>query len=188
MKKSSNLIALICGLSLIGSGQAQLSEIEKDQKVGFNGSFEISKNAKPVNWLLYTNKTTKSGDFDVELVSSEYVMGKQSLFFDVRECSNIGGRHSPGIAKEIKAQPGETYKISYWVKNTEADFIVKVSGVNAFKKDEGPINNINQTNSNWTKYEHIYTIANNMNRIRFEMNVMTPGKLWIDDVKIVKQP
>lgn len=183
INKIFTLVSIIC---LSNTGYAQMSETETDKSVGFNGGFEFSKNSKPVNWLLYTAKTTKTGDFDIVLDAKDYKSGTQSLYFNIRECSNIGGRYSPGIAQEIEAKPGDKYKISYWVKNINSEFVVKINGVSAFKKDTGPINRSSQTYHEWTQFEHEYTIANKMNRLRIELNILKPGKFWIDEITIDK--
>jgi len=186
MKKISKILFFACIALVTNYSHAQMSETETDQNIDYNGGFEFSKNNKPVNWLLYTAKTTKSGDFDILLDTGEYKAGNQSLHFNVRECSDKGGRFSPGFTQEIEAKPRDRYKISYWVKNSNTDFVIKISGVSAFKKDSGPINRSNQSYSDWKKFEHEYTIANKMNRLRFELNILKPGEFWIDDIQINK--
>jgi len=181
------LLGLFSVFCMNNHSMAQFSEIEKDLDIGFNGGFEISKNSKPVNWLLYTEKTTTSGDFDIILDTKNYKSGQQSLLFNVRGCSNKGGRFSPGMTQEIEVTPGVTYQLSYWIKNVNAEFTIKVSGVSAFKKDVGPIITDNQDYNKWTKFEHEYTVPENMNRLRFEMNILKPGHLWIDEIKVLEK-
>ncbi len=41
-----------------------------------------------------------------------------------------------------------------------------------------------ETIDTWQQFEHIYTIAEKMNAIRFEMNILQPGTFWIDDIEI----
>ena len=166
MKNISKILSFVCIAFMTQIGHAQISETETDRNNDYNGGFEFSKNNKPVNWHLYTANTTKSGDFDIILDTKEYKAGTQSLHFNVRECSDKGGRFSPGFTQEIEVKPRDRYKISYWVKNSNTDFVIRISGVSAFKKDSGPINRLHETYSEWKKFEHEYTIANKMNRLR----------------------
>ncbi len=45
--------------------------------------------------------------------------------------SPTGGWHSPGLSQEYKAIPGETYMVSFWVKNDGSEFVVRIGGVSA---------------------------------------------------------
>ena len=69
-----------------------------DDKAGFNGSFEEEKNGVPINWITYTSKTAKYANFRLYFDEKDMKDGKQSLRFDVTNCSDKGGRLSPGIA------------------------------------------------------------------------------------------
>lgn len=161
-----------------------MSVLIEDKSKGFNGSFEHSQSQLPVNWQIYNSETVPSGDFDIILDNSTFKDGRQSLKFIVRECSNTGGWHSPGIAKEISGKPGDVYSVSFWTKNQGSEFIAQVAGVSAFKGYHQTIVKSAEENSDWKYYEYSYVIPENMKAIRFEMNVLQEGTLWIDDVKI----
>ena len=111
----------------------KMSETYTDPEAGLNGGFEIEQNGLPVNWMLYTPNTVSDASFNIILDTENYVEGKQSLLFDVRECSSIGGRMSPGFTNEfseIGQFAGEgTYLLSFQLKNTGAQVSVEAGAV-----------------------------------------------------------
>ena len=125
------IVALLAG-GFFRSFKAK-SESVLDKSVGMNGSFEITKSGLPVNWLIYTQKTISTGDYDFIIDSEQYKSGTQSLKFVVRTCSPDGGWHSPGFSQEYDAIPGTVYKVNFWVKNEGAEFRVKVGGITGDK-------------------------------------------------------
>jgi hypothetical protein len=164
------------------------SESTRDDSAGLNGSFEHAADGLPANWLLYTPRTAGSGDFDIAVDPTESKDGAQSLRFQVRECSARGGRFSPGISTEYAATPGDTYKVSFWIKNSGSEFAVKIRGVSAFDGQDGPMVNSRETTDTWQRFERTYTIPPTMRALRFEMNVLRPGRVWIDDIRIERVP
>ncbi len=129
-----NEIALAVAISAIVflGGCSPMSKTYYDAAAGMNGSFEVTKSGLPVNWLLFTPETVENSDFDLIIDSSEYKDGKQSLKFLVRKCDAQGEWYSPGFCKEYEAVPGESYVISFWVKNNGCEFFIKIGGVSAF--------------------------------------------------------
>ena len=150
-----------------------------------NGSFEVLESGLPVNWSIYTPKTIPTGDYDLVIDTSEFKEGNQSLKFVVRECSSRGGWHSPGLFQEYKATPGEAYRVSFWVQNDGSEFVIGIEGVSAQSgQGEYTIVKSKETTDAWQQYEHIYTLAEKMNALHFELNILQPGAFWIDDIKI----
>ena len=45
----------------------------------------------------------------------------------------------------------------------------------------------NDTIPDWKKFEFEFTFNEDLDRFRFELNILTPGTLWIDDVQLVKK-
>jgi hypothetical protein len=181
------VFTLLISAIVLLSGCSPMSELIRDETAGMNGSFEATKSGLPVNWLLYTPKTVKNSDFDLIIDSIVYKDGKQSLRFLVRSCSTIGGWHSPGFCKEFEAIPGASYVISFWVKNAGTLFSVIIGGVSVF---DGKYDNIIKSSENlesWKYFKYAYTmpIGEKFNRIRFELNVLSAGSFWIDDIIIV---
>jgi hypothetical protein len=161
-----------------------MSESVLDDSVGMNGGFEITESGLPVNWLVYTPATIPTGDYDLVIDTVEYKGGKQSLKFEVRDCSSVGGWRSPGFSKEYDATAGTTYTVGLWVKNDGAAFLAKVGGVSAFEGEYEMIVQSSDTISTWRHYEHAYTMPAEFDRLRLEVNVLGPGTFWIDEVTI----
>jgi hypothetical protein len=162
-----------------------MSESEIDKSKGLNGSFESFKNGLPINWLVYTSQSTSTGQFKIEADTVNKKAGHQSLYFQVEKCSNRGGHYSPGIAQEIEVKAGTTYHIQCWVKQFHSNCRLTLSSVDV--KHASSIQTIECTNQNndWNLIEFDYQIPQNMNRLRFEFNVLSPGECWIDDVQVI---
>jgi hypothetical protein len=161
-----------------------MSERVEDKQAGMNGSFEHVISGLPSNWLLYTPKTVPEGDFELVIDTTEYKEGRQSLKFVVRKCSPNGGWYSPGFCNEMPAQPGNTYRISFWVKNQDSRFLVRISGINPSSGQYETIVKSDELIDSWKLFEYNYTIPEKMNSIRFELNILQPGIFWIDDLRI----
>lgn len=176
------------GLIFTTACMGQMSESYHNPKVGFNGGFEVIQNNLPVNWLVYTQHTTKEGQFSIQSDSSVYFAGKKSLRLDIEKCSDKGGRFSPGIAQELKVNAGETYEIKARIRNQDTKFTLHASAVNAFH--HGPIVDLVSLSSGneWIEYRTSIQIPEKMESLRLELNVLSPGNLWIDDVQINRIP
>ncbi|MDI9320245.1 MAG: carbohydrate binding domain-containing protein [Phycisphaerales bacterium] len=161
-----------------------MSESIENKEIGFNGSFELTKNNLPLNWLVNTVKTTGDGDFSILVDDANAKEGKQSLHFSVLKCSEKGGRFSPGIAQEIPAQAGQSYKLSFWVKNQASTFSITINGVNALEQQEGASIKSADTINEWKMYEMSYTMDTPMKRLRLIVAVLSPGNFWIDDIRV----
>jgi hypothetical protein len=168
------------------SGCNQFSEEIRDKTAGMNGSFEITKSGLPVNWLVYTPETVPKGDFDIIIDTTESKDGKQSLKFLVRECSPVGGWWSPGFCNEYPANPGNIFRISFWIKNQESEFLIQIGGVSTSQGEYDTIVKSQETFDTWQLYEYYYTIPEKMKAIRIELNILQPGTFWIDNIKIEK--
>ncbi len=183
--KRNRLIAIPAALA--GSlvlGCDRLSESVSDESAGMNGGFEITRNGLPVNWLVYTPATIPSGDYDLVIDTVDYREGKQSLKFVVRECSPTGGWHSPGFSQEFEAEAGTTYRVGVWVKNQGSRFRAKVGGVSAFEGEYATIVESSDSLPDWRHYEHSFVMPEEFDRLRLEVNVLSPGTFWIDDIRI----
>jgi hypothetical protein len=151
-----------------------MSESIYDKTVGVNGSFEVTEKGLPVNWLVYTPKTIPKVDYDLILDSIDCIDGNQSLKFAIRDWSPTGGWHSPGLAQEYEATPGEQYNISFWAKNMGCEFLVKVGGVSAFEGENDIIVNSKEEISTWKYFEYQYAmpLEEEFDRIRFDLNIL----------------
>lgn len=182
VSRINHILTLIACLTICGCGK--LSETVHDEMAGMNGSFEVSRDGLPVNWLVYSPRTIPTGDYDLIFDTDEHKDGKQSLRFLVRDCSSDGGWRSPGLAQEIEAIPGEMYRISFWAKNDGAEFRVKIGAVSAFEGQTETIVSSKEGLETWKLFEYEYEMPAEFNRIRFELNILGPGSFWIDDLRI----
>ncbi len=183
LKHGVFMIALV----VLGSCTSQMSQSVMDKKAGLNGGFELVKNGLPVNWLCYTQLTTGSGDFDIYANEADKTEGKQSLTIDVRTCSDKGGRFSPGLAKEFEVIPGETYVITFKVKQTTTQTKITLNAVAAIRKSDDLIIRLKEPITDWQTLSYEYKVPASMPRIRFEISVLKPGIFQIDEVTIRKK-
>lgn len=150
-----------------------------------NGGFETLKNGLPVNWYYYSMKKESKGEFDLISDSILFKEGKRSLKFQVRACESIGGWRSPGFFEEFKVVPGETYKVSFWVNNQGCDYKVSVS--TGMQGNPGPGKTIvrtKETDAEWKYIEYSFSIPLSNDNIRFEVNILSPGTIRFDDIRI----
>lgn len=176
------------GLIFTTACMAQMSESVMDSNAGLNGGFEVFQKQLPVNWLVYTQKTVKEGKFTISSDTNVYFEGKKSLHFNVENCSNKGGRFSPGIAQEIPVNVGESYEISARIKSNASAFVIKSSAVNAFNHSAETILQKNEAKEEWTLYKATLKIPEKMERLRVELTVLSGGELWVDGIQINKLP
>ncbi|HCS20332.1 MAG TPA: hypothetical protein DIW47_07190 [Bacteroidetes bacterium] len=190
MKTRHMLFCITClftSIFTLSCNKNNMSILIEDKTKEPNGGFEYAKDGIPLNWQVYTSQTTPNGDFEVLLDRINFKEGEQSLNFVVRNCSPTGGWHSPGIAKQIDAKPGEKYRISFWVKNSGSTFRALVSGISATKGESATIVMTGDEIPEWKQYTYSYVVPDKMNALRFEVNVLQAGTFWIDDVRIAKE-
>jgi hypothetical protein len=165
-------------------GCSPLSESIPRPEVGLNGGFEISEQGKPVNWLLYTPSTVPDAEFKLDLDRTRAAEGEQSLHFAVDHCLAEGGWRSPGCATEQPATPGGRYRVSLKLQNTGAQARLRLGGVSAFKDQLETLALPGNTEGTWLELEHELQMPGNMSTLRLELNVLSPGQVWIDEVRI----
>ena len=171
------------------TGCMQMSEKETDESAGVNGGFEVTKNGLPVNWLMYTPNTVPNSDFKIAFDKNIFKEGKQSLMFNVKNCSSTGGRLSPGFTNEfydIGVFEGEAnFILSFWIKNNGTKFQVEAGGVAPYKGDMKVLIESDEQIEDWKYFEYKINVPKDRH-LRMELNVLESGTLWIDDVQIVK--
>ncbi|MBN8705374.1 MAG: hypothetical protein J0L62_05825 [Bacteroidetes bacterium] len=173
-------------LLLLSTGCSQMSESVMDDKTGLNGGFETVVNSLPVNWLVYTEKTIGNGDFDILPDSEDVREGKKSLRFTVRECSAQGGRFSPGVAREMDAVAGSVYRLSIQVKNEGTLYRISAGGVTGETGEVKLLIETSETNSTWTILTFDVPVSADYSRLRFEISILSPGTLRVDDLQVMK--
>jgi len=187
--RAEKLAFIILSFLLTGCNSNPFSLLIESKTAGFNGSFETTQNGLPVNWYIY--KTTfDNGNAELVIDTINPYDGKQSLKFVITKCLSVGGWHSPGIFTEVDCENGSTYQVSFWIKNLGCKYTIKMDcwkgGTEDVNHPEKLITD-NDTIPEWKKFEYEFTFDNDLNRFRFEMNILTPGVLWIDDVRIEKK-
>ena len=177
---------ILCLVTLMG-GCNQMSEKVVDKKAGLNGSFEVSKDGLPVNWLMYTPNTIPDADFKILLDKEIFKEGKQSLKFDVKRCSSLGGLRSPGFTNEFfevgKYRGEGRYKLNLWVKNAGTEFVITAGGVSAMKGNMMTLIKENEQIDDWKLLEYEIDVPKDR-WLRMELNILQPGTFWIDDIRI----
>ena len=166
-----------------------MSEQVSDQSAGLNGGFEIAENGLPVNWLIYTPKTVPDSRFEVALDRDVFKEGRQSLRFQVDKCSAAGGWKSPGFTNEfseIGKFLGEAdYRISFWIRNSGAAFAIAAGGVSAKTGSMRTLMRDNAPTLQWRRFGYRVHVPENQ-WLRMELNILSPGTLWIDNVEITR--
>ncbi|MBO6516890.1 MAG: hypothetical protein JJ975_10105 [Bacteroidia bacterium] len=179
----TNYIFLLVLLSTLVSCK-QLSESTASNDAVLNGSFETIEAGYPVNWNIYSSKTVPEGRFEVLLDSTDPQDGNVCLKFEVDSCSDKGGRFSPGLFSEVETKTGHTYKVSYYIQNAGCKYRVKTgmitnknSQIKTFIRQPG-------RDHEWVRHEHLIKIEQGFDRLRFELNVLSPGSLRLDNISI----
>lgn len=153
----------VCGLIVwceslgIGAGCgacSPLSESVSEPAAGFNGGFEVVRE------------------------------GERALRFDVAACGDEGGRRSPGLAREIGVEPGATYAVSFQVECEGSRWSAAWGGVDAKTGELEPSDTSPCDEGEWRRVEQRYTVPERFGRLRFQFNVLSPGRMWLDDVRI----
>ena len=159
---------------------------EEREALGFNGSFEITSGRLPINWYFYY-PPIRRGQADVSIDTARAVDGKQSVMIVARETDPDGGWRSAGMFQVAPAEPLTTYRVSYWLRNQDATIRVGVVSEQPMESPppEERILTPQETGAaNWQKFETRYTVPAGYDNIRFELNVLEPGTVWIDQVRI----
>lgn len=185
MKKDVLKVILLL-VSVLLSGCKPMSIAIRGDDCKLNGSFEILDDGLPVNWLYYAPETVPNSDFSLISDASEHKDGSRSLKFDIKDCYSIGGWRSPGFFQEFKVIPGETYQVFVSLINTGC--WVKVTVSTGMKGIPGTSETFIATRdkiSDWKRFERLIQIPANNDNLRFEANILSPGTLWFDDIKIL---
>jgi hypothetical protein len=178
-------IFLLPLLLIIMSGCNPYSTQIKGDNNNMNGSFETVKKNLPVNWYFYSPGKVPNSDFDIISDDKEFKEGDKSLKFIVRKCESLGGWHSPGFFQDFNAVRNETYKISFWAINKSCEFqIVLESSVEGTMGTHETVLQTKDSFTEWKYYEFHFKTAPTLDMIRFEANILTPGTIWFDDIKI----
>lgn len=180
-------VAAVAGVVIFGELMSP-STIERDDEAGYNGSFEVVKAELPVNWHVY-DRALDDGDAEIVYDTEDPVDGIQSLGLIVHRADPRGGWGSPGLFQDVEAVAGRSYRVSFWLKNRDCRVRLLIDSEKGESHEpRNPIVEIigpERTGDDvWQRFEYTYTVPENYANIRFEINVLAAGRLWIDDVRI----
>ena len=175
---------LLMSIPFVTGCSGRMSEHYPSAHAGLNGGFEGTQSGYPVNWMLYTPKTVPGADFDLLMDEGEVQSGERSLKVVVRDCSDVGGWRSPGFCRELKAKPGATYKIQFWVKQDSGTFTFQAGGINAKRGDYSEKQIVSESSGSWKQYTYTCKVPEAYERLRLEWNAIQPGQYWIDGLTV----
>jgi hypothetical protein len=176
------IIALLIGVT----GCYTMTVIEKDESAGLNGGFEIVKEGLPVNWFFISPTALKEKVYELMLDTTSFKEGKQSLKFLVHGADSLNIWNNAGMFSPVDAIPGETYQISFWLKNNGCGFTAKVRSENHPLEHDEIIIQSNDNIIDWQFFEYNYRVPSEYDRLGFYLHIWEPGSLWIEDVSIEK--
>ena len=189
---SAILIAATILMVAVPAGCDRFSIREKSESSGFNGSFEIEKSGLPVNWYIYYSPI-RNGDAELSLDSMDAVEGRQSLKFIAHRGDARCGWTTAGLFQVRPAKAKTSYKVSFWLKNQGCRIRLVIDSETADSREpRAPIREIIDAemtgDDTWREFVYTYTVPAHYSNIRFELNVLEPGTLWVDDVRIEPLP
>jgi hypothetical protein len=89
------------------------------------------------------------------------------------------------LTNRIDVAEGDKFKVSFWIKNSGCKFVVKI-GVPGGEMNWKNIVDTKKDLPEWTFFEEDYTVPEHFPFFLFELNILSPGTFWIDDVRIEK--
>lgn len=200
LRVAAGAAIILIAVALIGCNR--FSVMEADESAGFNGGFENVKAGLPVNWYFIGPDLMKNGDVEISLDTEDAIEGKHSLKLLVRRTDPADLWKCPGLFQVLRpAKAKHSYKVSFWLKNQGCSSIsltIRNEGKDHFlglseaeKKDmvEHPpikktLGEEDTATNSWHQFEYTYVVPETDGSIRFELHVMQPGTLWIDDIRI----
>jgi hypothetical protein len=165
---------------------ADFSETLKDAAAGPNTSFELARDGRPLNWSLYTPATTGSNTFTIGVDTQRAKGGKQSLRITSQAPHPKGGRFSPGFFREVPAQAGDVWEVSFHALSTGAEFLAEAGGVSAKQGEIKPWLRWKEQDADWKLHSTRIAIAEGMDRLRLQITVLGVGSVNFDDVVLTR--
>lgn len=185
--------AILSGCVIPGTG-------EFDKSVGHNGSFEIVRSGLPVNWYV-SRRPIRKGNAEFSVDTTDAVDGKHSLKIVVHGVTDPPSR-APWVFQTRPAEPGAPYAVSFWLKSQACALQVWIrnEGKDPFfgfseaeKLDHAAHPPVRSTigggdtrPDEWRQFRYNYAMPETDDKIRFELRIVRPCTLWLDDVRIEK--
>ena len=170
-----------------------------NRNVGYNGDFEIVESDLPVNWWI-SRYPMEKGDAEALVDTTDAVSGTRSLKIVVHRYVETD-QWKPFLFQVREADVGETYAVSFWLKNQGCKVLLEIGYEGKYHMFGGPseaekqdyathprireVLDIAETGDNeWRQFHYRYTVPETDGSIRFELKFLQTGTLWIDDVQI----
>lgn len=179
------LAAALFSLALPASA-GPFSETREDATAGPNTSFELARDGLPLNWSIYTPATTGSSDFSVQVDTARAKGGRQSLRISTTAAHPKGGRFSPGFFREVPAQAGDVWEVSFQALGNGAEFHAEAGGVSAKRGELRPWLRWKEQDADWRQHSTRVTIPEGMDRLRVQISVVGVGNVNFDDVVLTR--
>lgn len=77
--------------------------------------------------------------------------------------------------------------MSFWLKNIGCEVRLRIRSEKPKVAPPGILEVLGERElgtNEWRRFEYVYTVPETYCNIRFEVNILQPGTLWIDDVRI----
>jgi hypothetical protein len=183
------------GMPVLLTACNPISLREVDEAAGPNGGFEVVRPIRgvdgapeglPVNWYFYA-KPLLEGRARLTLDRNDPAEGLQSLHLAVEETDSVAVRRTGGLFQVFPAIAGRNYRVSFRMKIAGARAIVMVRSESVSAATEGRVAAFDETDAPadaWRAFQWVYTVPEGYDNLRFELNVVRPGSLWLDDVRI----
>jgi len=185
MKTKYLIVHVLPAVSLLQLGCNKIKMSEIDPSAGFNGSFEKTRHGLPLNWNIYAPSAYQK-DYYLVYDEKDKKHGKHSLRFDVKKViATKQHGANPGMFGSIKADTGDKFKVSFWIKNKGCRFLIKMVCEGPGIPSENIIRSYEDIDG-WKYFEYEYTVPEIIKNVSFELNLRSPGTFWIDDVRIEK--
>jgi len=176
----SAIVVVLASLLLVSCQCNELSK--RDSTAGLNGGFETTDSGYPVNWSFFPNPESDAV-FQVSIDETHAQEGNQSLKLVTDQSDITVGFRS----HRIPVQPGNAYKISLSMQNSECTLRVKrvlqdASGTDNVRSEI--IVDTSTSNSDWETFEETLTVSDGESYIVLVFLVDGPGSIWFDDIRV----
>lgn len=169
---------------------------EENEAAGFNGGFEVvqpvrgidgARQGLPANWYFHAEPLLE-GDAELSLDATDpFGGGGRSLRLDVQEADSVAGAHTTGLFQVVPARALGTYRVGFSLKIRDARALVVIRSESASEATPGRVEAYDEVHTGrdtWRRFEYVYSVPEGFENIRFELNVIRPGTVWLDDVGI----
>ncbi len=173
------ILGALCAMSVACESDELL---KRHGSAGMNGSFEITDDGYPVNWVFFPNPEADN-TLRVVLDSNEVVDGSHSLKLVVRTRDKL-----PAIrSREVAFEPGNTYRfsMSYWNEGctlTVNRIVMDASGKTVRRRD--PVIDTSVPSNGWEYFEETLSIAEDEAKMLLVIIINGSGTVRLDGANV----